>query len=173
MSTSVKQAQTASMVGIWVFVLSDAVGFAALLTTMASLRLGSAGFAAQGTGPDLTMGLAATGILALVSVCMVLAGRRPAHARALVGAATIAALAFCGLQYFEYKSLLGPNIQLSTPALESFVVVTGYHLVHVFAGALALVWGLTKKSVPLGPLSVYWHFVDGLWLFIFVFFYLL
>ena len=173
MSTSAQRAQTASMVGIWVFVLSDAVGFAALLTTMASLRLGSPGFATGTATPALGMGLAATGLLAFVSVCLVVARKKPGLVRVLVALAALAALAFCGLQYFEYQSLLGPEMKLSTPALESFVVVTGYHLLHVFAGALALLWGLTQKPVPTGPLSVYWHFVDGLWLFIFVFFYLL
>lgn len=173
MSTSVKRAQTASMVGIWVFVLSDAVGFAALLTTMASLRLGGGGFAASGFTPDLGLGLAGTGLLALVSACMLVAARRPKMLRGLLSVAASAALAFCALQYIEYQSLLGAEGQPTTPALESFVVVTGYHLLHVIAGALALIWGLSKKTVPLGPLSVYWHFVDGLWLFIFVFFYLL
>ncbi len=173
MSTSTQRAQTASLVGIWVFVLSDAVGFAALLTTMASLRLGAAGFSASGAEPSLGMGLGGTALLVSVSICLLVAGKKPRLARGLVATAALLALAFCGLQYWEYKSLLGPDWSLTTPALESFVVVTGYHLLHVFAGALALCWGLSKKSIPMGPLSVYWHFVDGLWIFIFTFFYLL
>lgn len=173
MSTQAQRAQTASMVGIWVFVLSDAVGFAALLTTMASLRLGSSGFQSVGPGPDLAMGLGATALLGIVSVALIVGSKKPALLRGLTLVAAIAALGFCALQYYEYKSLLGPEMALSTPALESFVVVTAYHLLHVAVGAFALLWGLTRSKPPIGPLAVYWHFVDSLWLFIFVFFYLL
>jgi cytochrome c oxidase subunit 3 len=172
MSTSAKRAQTASMVGIWVFVLSDAVGFAALLTTMASLRVGAAGFA-ESASPSISAGLMATGILAAISGCLVAARFRPERGKLFALVATLAAFAFCALQYWEYQSLLGPEMTLATPGQEAFVVVTAYHLLHVFAGGLALLWGLTRKSLPLGPLSVYWHFVDGLWLFIFGAFYLL
>ena len=160
------------MVGIWVFVLSDAVGFIALLTTVAALRTGSPAFAAS-VSPGMNSGLLATGLLGLVSLCLILARTQERRARLLLGIAALTALAFCGLQYWEYKSLLGPELRLSEPAHESFVVVTGYHLLHVAAGALALLWGLSRETLPLGPLSVYWHFVDGLWLLIFGFFYLL
>lgn len=172
MTTQAQRAQTANMVGIWVFVLSDAVGFAALLTTMASLRVGAAGFA-ESASPNLSAGLAATALLAVISGSLVAARFRPERGKLFATLAALAAFAFCALQYWEYQALLGPEWTLSTPAQESFVVVTGYHLLHVLAGGLALVWGLTRKSLPLGPLSVYWHFVDGLWLFIFGAFYLL
>lgn len=160
------------MVGIWVFVLSDAVGFAALLTTMASLRLGASGFSVV-VAPGLGSGLVATALLATISGSLIAARWRPGLAKFALLWAALAAFGFCGLQYWEYKSFLGPELTLATPAQESFVVVTGYHLLHVFAGGLAVLWGLTRKTLPLGPLSVYWHFVDGLWLFIFSFFYLL
>lgn len=161
------------MVGIWVFVLSDAVGFAALLTTMASLRLGSAGFSAAGASPDLLVGLSATALLGVVSLSVWLAGKKPGRARVLALVAVVAALAFCALQAWEYRALLGADLRLSTPALESFVVVTAYHLLHVLVGIVVLLWGLTRSPMPTGPLAVYWHFVDGLWLMIFAFFYLL
>ena len=82
------------------------------------------------------------------------------------------------LQAVEYRELLGDSLLLQNPADESFVVVTGYHALHVAAGALLLLWGLLREAItgapiPLGPLSVYWHFVDALWLVIFAFFYLL
>jgi heme/copper-type cytochrome/quinol oxidase subunit 3 len=172
MSTTAQRAQTASMVGIWVFVLSDAVGFAALLTTMASLRVGTAGFSGSAS-PGLGAGLGATALLATISGSLLAARFRPERGKLFARVGSLAAFAFCALQYWEYHAVLGPELTLATPAQESFVVVTGYHLMHVFAGGLALLWGLTRPSLPLGPLSVYWHFVDGLWLFIFGAFYLL
>jgi heme/copper-type cytochrome/quinol oxidase subunit 3 len=74
--------------------------------------------------------------------------------------------------------MLGPSFVLTSPAQEAFVVVTAYHLVHVAIGGLALLWALCRQMLggakpPMGPLSIYWHFVDALWLFIVGFFYLL
>lgn len=176
MATAVQKAHSSALVGMWVFVLSDAVGFVALLSTMAALRSDRPAFASA--NPDIVMGLIATTLLAAISVSMILAARGVGKVWPLLVVALGSALGFCVLQYAEYSTLLGPGFVLDAPAQESFVVVTGYHLVHVAAGALALAWALARQAVggraaPVGPLAVYWHFVDALWLVIFTFLYLL
>jgi heme/copper-type cytochrome/quinol oxidase subunit 3 len=165
-------------VGIWVFVLSDAIGFAALFVTVTALRASRDAFSTAGLGVRSDVGWGATALLAGVSALMVLAraalrGSRERRARLLCAVAALLALAFVALQGWEYSELFADAGVLSSPGHESFFVVTGYHLAHVAAGALALLWALLRRPLPLEPLSVYWHFVDGLWLFIFSFFYLL
>lgn len=176
MATAVQRAHSSALVGTWVFVLSDAVGFVALLSTMVALRSDSPAFA--GADPALGMGLVATALLAGISASLVAAMRIPKKAWLWLAVAAMACAGFCLLQYLEYKAMLGPDFVLRTPAQEAFVVVTGYHLLHVAAGGLALTWALVRQATrgtpaPVGPLSIYWHFVDALWLVIFAFFYLL
>lgn len=163
-----------AMVGIWVFVLSDAVGFAALLTTVMALRTSSDAFANSDV-LQLSEGSIATALLVGISVSLIIARKRSSARRALLGIAALFAAGFCVLQYFEYQAIFEVRSEghAIAPGLESFVVVSAYHVLHVAAGLLALLWALPKKDIPLGPLSVYWHFVDGLWLFIFTLFYLL
>ncbi|MBL4634223.1 MAG: hypothetical protein JKY56_10135 [Kofleriaceae bacterium] len=163
-----------NMVGIWVFMLSDAIGFAALLTTVMALRTSSEEFSNAGL-LTLSTGVIATVILVAISVCLIAARSLVKARRALILLSALLSALFLGLQYFEYQDIFGassPGVAI-VPGLESFVVVSAYHLVHVAAGMIALLWSLSRKDLPLGPLSVYWHFVDGLWLFIFTLFYLL
>jgi cytochrome c oxidase subunit III len=58
-------------------------------------------------------------------------------------------------------------------------VIAGLHAVHVIAGVIALIVLFIKafstrirnyNSVPVEVMSTYWHFVDLLWLYLFVFF---
>jgi cytochrome c oxidase subunit 3 len=177
------KAHTSALVGTWVFVLSDAVGFVALLSTVAALRAGSVGFADSGPSEiSVGLGVVATLLLGLLSLSLILARRMKAGKLAMA-VAFVCSLAFCALQVHEYQTLFGPDFPRPAPPLQSFLVVTGYHLLHVVGGSLALLWALTKKPEKAGtrfgapsvlaPLSIYWHFVDGLWVAIFVFFYLM
>tara|TARA_R110002096_G_scaffold44526_13_gene120521 strand:- start:108330 stop:108860 length:531 start_codon:yes stop_codon:yes gene_type:complete len=176
MATAAQRAHTSALVGTWVFVLSDAIGFVALLSTMAALRSDSAAFASA--EPALEAGLIATALLACISVSLVISSRRCKAVWPWLVFGFVASVGFCGLQYWEYRDMLGPSFVLTSPAQEAFVVVTGYHLLHVAVGGLVLLWALVRKlfggaAPPMGPISIYWHFVDALWLFIFGFFYLL
>ncbi len=58
-------------------------------------------------------------------------------------------------------------------------VISGLHVVHVIGGVIALIvifikafFGATKNysSLPVELVSTYWHFVDFLWLYLFIFF---
>lgn len=175
MATAVQRAHTSALVGTWVFVLSDAIGFLALLSTVLALRSDSPAF--SGASPDLGTGLVATALLALISASLIVA-RRVHRTWPLLAVALASSVGFCALQYWEYAAMLGPKFVVATPAQEAFVVVTGYHLLHVAIGALVLLWALARSllgsgKAPIGPISVYWHFVDALWLLIFGALYLL
>lgn len=87
---------------------------------------------------------------------------------------------FLGIQIFEYYELvvhdfLGP----STSAYSSvFFSLTGLHGSHVLVGGILLLIMLTRtlrghygpepdKHVGFRTMSVYWHFVDIVWIFVF------
>jgi cytochrome c oxidase subunit 3 len=91
---------------------------------------------------------------------------------------------FVGLQAYEYHHAyqelnltLGSGIYGST-----FFMLTGFHGMHVTVGAimLAVIWGRTLKGHFLPEhhfgfeaAAWYWHFVDVVWLGLFIFVYLL
>ena len=62
-----------------------------------------------------------------------------------------------------------------------FYCLTGFHGAHVFVGLTALRFALNRArrgefvhghSGPLTAASIYWHFVDVVWVFLFVVVYL-
>ena len=91
-------------------------------------------------------------------------------------------LAFLVSQMVEYFTLpfgLTDNLYAST-----FFAATGFHGLHVTLGALMIliVWwqarpggGRVSQSnpFPLEAAELYWHFVDGIWVILFVILYLL
>lgn len=82
----------------------------------------------------------------------------------------------------EYQRLVGENVTISRNLFGStFFTLTGFHGLHVFMGlvAIAILFGLAlagafKKphSVAIEAISLYWHFVDVIWIIIFATVYL-
>ena len=70
----------------------------------------------------------------------------------------------------------------SNPAYSFVLAIAGLHIVHVLGGVVALAiivfkaFSATKRNydnTPVEIVTTYWHFVDILWVYIFVFFHLL
>ena len=91
-------------------------------------------------------------------------------------------VAFLASQMVEYFTLpfgLTDNLYAST-----FYALTGFHGLHVTLGALMIliVWWqarfpggrvTSKNPFPLEAAELYWHFVDGIWVILFIILYLL
>ncbi len=91
-------------------------------------------------------------------------------------------IAFLGSQMIEYFTLpfgLTDNLYAST-----FYALTGFHGLHVTLGALMILivyWQSRPKEgritsenpFPLEAVELYWHFVDGIWVVLFIVLYLL
>jgi heme/copper-type cytochrome/quinol oxidase subunit 3 len=83
----------------------------------------------------------------------------------------------------EYARLLRDNVSIGSSLFgTSFFTLTGFHGLHVFAGLLviAIITGLTfagdyngSASSVFATVGIYWHFVDIVWLFLFLIVYLL
>jgi cytochrome c oxidase subunit 3 len=102
-------------------------------------------------------------------------------------ATLVLAIAFAVSQYTGWKKLYDAGFYLSTQAGVSFLyIISGLHLLHVMAGILVLAWlcisagfkltddvqGLVYLSnrfeeLKLELFTIYWHFVDFLWLCLF------
>jgi heme/copper-type cytochrome/quinol oxidase subunit 3 len=167
------------------FISSEAIFFAALIVTFLVHRGGPGSEAAALLDVPLT---------ALFSVALFassgtihLAGRRLEHGDArglrLWLLATVAlGLIFLGGQAMEYRELIEHGVTLGTGIFGSaFYTLTGFHGLHVLGGLVAILvlWSVagSRRFVHHGgaafePISLYWHFVDAVWVVIFALVYL-
>jgi cytochrome c oxidase subunit 3 len=97
-----------------------------------------------------------------------------------LGATILLGAVFLGIQIFEYyEFVVHENLGPSTSAYSSvFFSLTGIHGSHVLVGLILLTVMLTRtfrghysqdptKHVGFRTMSVYWHFVDVIWIFVF------
>ncbi|MBT8335542.1 MAG: cytochrome c oxidase subunit 3, partial [Gemmatimonadetes bacterium] len=90
---------------------------------------------------------------------------------------------FLGFQVYEFNHFYHEGLSLSTNLLgSSFYVLTGFHGAHVTIGVIWLttlfIMSAMNKLPPEKALNVeiaglYWHFVDIVWIVIFVLVYLI
>lgn len=102
--------------------------------------------------------------------------------RVLLGITLILGLAFLVLQYQGWQALNDIGVGLTTNPSGSFVyVISGVHAAHILGGIAALVVAIihanalphkvTKaRKLRFELTSIYWHFVDFLWVYLLVFF---
>ncbi len=114
-----------------------------------------------------------------------------AYQRALLATICLS-LAFMAAQYIGWRQLFQQNIFLNSNNSASYLyVISGLHFVHVFAGLPFLclfLWTAYKrmkepvsvlvyfsdpeKRLRLRLLTVYWHFLDALWVYLALFFWI-
>lgn len=79
-------------------------------------------------------------------------------------------------QVLAWRGLAAQGLFLSTnPSSSFFYVFTAMHGVHLLGGITGLIYMIRKlgktngtaKTTGLRALSLYWHFMDGLWLYLF------
>ena len=101
--------------------------------------------------------------------------------RRLWAVTTILGVAFLIGQVVAWRQLVGEGIYLaSNPASSFFYIFTGAHALHLLGGVGALsyvAWRNFERAqvtrvVAAEVTSYYWHFMDGLWLFLLVLLYL-
>jgi heme/copper-type cytochrome/quinol oxidase subunit 3 len=88
---------------------------------------------------------------------------------------------FLVMQGFEYAETLTEFTARTNVYGTLFFTITGFHGIHVFVGLLLLGWlqfyawrgRFTRQShLPVQVITMYWHFVDVVWVFILVSLYL-
>lgn len=108
-------------------------------------------------------------------------GREMAKFRQLMGITVALGIAFVILQCWGFLQLWNSGIQFSgkSGAAQFLYIIFGLHAVHVLGGVIALLvlfikafFGSTRvySSIPLEVASIYWHFVDILWIYLMIFF---
>jgi cytochrome c oxidase subunit III len=94
---------------------------------------------------------------------------------------TVMGFLFVAGQLVAWRQLVGQGVYIaSNQASSFFYIFTGAHGVHLLGGVAALLFVLLrnfeKSQVPVSLAaeitSYYWHFMDGLWIFLFALLYL-
>lgn len=166
--------------GAWLFLASEAMLFASLLSAYVLLRGGATSWPDAGGVLDAGRALVNTAVLALATVATVwLSGRSPApRAGALVTGAVLAA-AFVALKVLEYRAKLAAGLAPSTNLLLAcWFTLTAVHAVHVAGGGVANLWLATRgaqnpaqSKERLRVLRLYWTLIDLVWLALLIAFY--
>lgn len=108
-------------------------------------------------------------------------GERRAH-KSLLGLTTLLGLGFLGSQIFAWKQLARQGIYISSnPHSSFFYLLTATHGLHLLGGLAGLGFltlrsrfrtddelAATKSRAQTDAVSLYWHFMDGLWIYLFV-----
>jgi cytochrome c oxidase subunit 3 len=94
-------------------------------------------------------------------------------------------LAFLGAQLIAWRQLARQGLYLaSNPHSSFFYLLTGAHAVHLLGGLLGLtfLWfrwrrprneaneetRVAKRRAATDAVTIYWHFMDGLWIYLFL-----
>ena len=180
--------QNGTMLGFWLYLMSDCLIFACLF---AMYGVVGANYAA-GPSPkdlfDLDLVALNTAMLLLSSITYgfaMLEMQRQRKTATLIwlGVTGLFGLAFIGIELYEFHHLiqLGAGPQRSA-FLSAFFALVGTHGLHVSFGILWLVvlmvqvqrWGLTTANRRrLACLSLFWHFLDLIWIGVFTYVYLM
>jgi cytochrome c oxidase subunit III len=91
---------------------------------------------------------------------------------------TVLGFVFLVGQIIAWRQLAGQGIYLqSNPHSSFFYVLTGLHALHLLGGILVLSYVMLSalrmrigvhKRTTVEMTSLYWHFMDGLWIYLFV-----
>jgi cytochrome c oxidase subunit 3 len=176
--TTKLQSLTVNRLGLWLFLVSDASFFIALISSR---------FFVYGTDTpseiNQFLGLGLTVLLLLSSLTAYRAevgaelGNRTMMTRNILLTIAIGVIFLVGVG-FEWYIALGHEVTWpSKPYGTVLFTLTGVHATHVLTGllALAVVYFLKRKSIIIGPENSwavegavkYWHLVDVAWVFIY------
>lgn len=180
--------ESSTSIGFWIYLMSDCLMFAVLFATYAVL---GRSYAAGPSGADLfDLKLVAinTAFLLISSITfgfamLEMVKKNVNKTLFWLGVTGLFGLAFLALELYEFYHLIeiGATPQRSA-FLSSFFALVGTHGLHVFFGIIWLVTlmvqvkkhGLIAENQRrLGCLSMFWHFLDVIWIGVFSFVYLI
>jgi len=180
--------------GMVIFLISEAMLFAGLIGGYIVLRLSTTGDWPPAGAPDIGVNfanLSVLNIVMIVNTLILISSSFTLHASEVA----IIKKGKSGLGWMLLTIVLG-TIFLSVQAWEwahlhheglwfnsfgvygaSFFVITGFHGLHVFVGLLLIVWCFLRQlftkcfsaqsHASLANVSLYWHFVDVVWVVVY------
>src|SRR3989344_4701148 len=177
-----------SLLGFWIYLMTDLIMFAALFATYAVLRNNTFGGPTEKDLFNLPFVFIETLILlssSFTSGLAMLAALKGLKNQTLLwlGATFLLGAAFLTMELMEFSKLFNEGATFQKSAfLSSYFTLVGTHGFHIAIGLLwllvsmAILWrrGLNRTILSqLTRLNFFWHFLDIVWIFIFSFVYLM
>ncbi|MFK4794728.1 cytochrome o ubiquinol oxidase subunit III [Sphingobium sp. ZW T5_29] len=179
---------SSTMLGFWMYLMSDCLIFACLFATYAVLG----GNYAAGPGPqdlfDLPLVALNTAMLLFSSITygfamLAMEKNRVAATQGWLAITGLFGLAFLSIEMYEFAHLIHEGATpMRSGFLSAFFALVGTHGLHVTFGIIWLVTLMTqvakKGLIPANQrrlmcLSMFWHFLDVVWIGVFTFVYLM
>ncbi|EGF30240.1 Cytochrome O ubiquinol oxidase subunit III [Oxalobacteraceae bacterium IMCC9480] len=180
--------ENGTTLGFWLYLMSDCLVFAALFAVYAVLGRNYAGGPTGAELFDLPLVALNTAFLLVSSITygfamLEMQRKRVRSTLIWMGITGLIGACFIGLEMYEFIHLIheGAGPQRSG-FLTAFFTLVGTHGLHVMFGIIWLVTlmlqvsvhGLTtENSRRLMCLSMFWHFLDVVWIGVFTFVYLM
>jgi len=181
-------------IGMWLFLVTDAMSFSGFLIAYAVLR-------ATKSWPNPSVALGGVGlsgfmtfllICSSVSMVLTIDACKRKNRQAMLNwllFTIVGGASFLGIQMYEYSHLIGHmgmsfNSYTHGTSLfaSTFFSITGFHGLHVFSGVIYLIvmYIMAYRGDfdngdynMLEIAGLFWHFVDLVWILVFTFVYLL
>lgn len=181
-------ARDKTIFGFWVYLMTDLLMFAALFATYAVLRNNTFGGPSGKDIFNLSAALIETLFLLTSSFTCGLAmiaiqEHNKQKTLAFLGITFLLGICFLGMEFTEFSSLFADGNSFQRSAfLSAFFTLVGTHGLHITVGLFWLTTlvikilrrGLTESTIQkLTLFSLFWHFLDIVWIFIFTVVYLL
>ena len=176
-----------TLLGFWIYLMSDCLLFAALFATYGVLGGSYAGGPSPKELFELPLVAVNTSMLLLSSITYGFAMLATYKGRVLATqgwllVTALFGLAFVGIELYEFAHMIHDGATPQRSAfLSAFFTLVSTHGLHVTVG---LIWmatlmvqvgrrGLISENVRrLACLSMFWHFLDVIWIGVFTFVYL-
>lgn len=173
--------------GMWLFIVNEIMFFAAFIGLFIAYK-NTPEMAEFRKAFDPVLGVIGTSVLLFSSLMVVLGissiqrGSKRGLMLFLLLTILLGAV-FLGIQFTEFTKLHNEGFTLTTSsATSAFYVTTGFHGLHVFLGVLWALgvmfvagrnWFSSQKYEGVEIFGLYWHFVDVVWIILFMLIYLL
>ncbi|MES2175321.1 MAG: cytochrome o ubiquinol oxidase subunit III [Pseudomonadota bacterium] len=179
---------SSTMLGFWMYLMSDCLIFACLFATYAVLG----GNYAAGPGPkdlfDLPLVALNTAMLLFSSITygfamLAMEKNKVAATQGWLAITGLFGLAFLSIEMYEFAHLIHEGATpMRSGFLSAFFTLVGTHGLHVTFGCIWLVTLMVQVArhglIPANQrrlmcLSMFWHFLDVIWIGVFTFVYLM
>ncbi len=175
--------------GIWVFLIMDGLSFVAILIAASYLRTHGAPWPAPGEVLNVPLTAFNTFALLLSSYTMMMAleaikADSQKKFITFLSWTLFLGIMFLSIQAYEYYHLIGGEHFRPSSSIYAgcFFGATGFHGLHVLSGVIFILYILIKgikggfsstNYLRVETLTLFWHFVDLMWMLVFTVVYLL
>jgi len=174
--------------GFWIYLMSDCIIFATLFATFGVMINNTAGGPAGKDIFELPYVLVETALLLLSSITYGFAviNMNKGNQGAVIGWLVLTFLfgaGFIGMEIYEFHHLIGEGFGPQRSGfLSAFFTLVGTHGLHVTSGLIwmaVLMYQVSKRGLTATNrtrilcLSLFWHFLDVIWICVFTIVYLM